>query len=79
MGDGIELGKNMNFNEIFRAYKDVFLLLYEFHLKNKLHLIWGNHDMVLRKHKRTKKLLDSYFDERIVLDIEGFKDIALFL
>lgn len=63
LGDGIELWENTDFDEIFNAHKDVFLLLRDFHLKNRLHMIWGNHDMVFRNPKRTAALLANYFDE----------------
>ena len=51
-------------------------------------MLWGNHDMVLRKNRRTDKLLGTYFDEitstekellkglefdeSIILNVEGF-------
>ena len=89
LGDGIELWENHDFKEIFEAHQNVFMLLREFHLKNKLHIIWGNHDMILRKNKKAQKLLGSYFDritsttkdllngltldEGIILEVEGFK------
>ncbi len=63
LGDGIELWKNSDFKEVFEAHKNIFFLLREFHLKNRLHMIWGNHDMTLKSPKRTTKLLGSYFDE----------------
>ena len=87
LGDGIELWENNDFTEIFEAHQNVFLLLRDFHLKNRLHMLWGNHDMVLRKPKRVDKMLGTYFDpitsttkdllkgltfdESIVLEIEG--------
>ncbi|WP_298365395.1 metallophosphoesterase family protein [uncultured Lutibacter sp.] len=95
LGDGIELWENRNFNEIFKAHQNVFLLLRDFHLKGKLHMIWGNHDMVLRKDKKVDKLLGSYFDEitstdkdllkglkfneSIILDVEGFEKNILLI
>ena len=63
LGDGIELWENTDFHDIFEANKDVFLLLREFHLKDRLFMIWGNHDMVFRNPKTTEKVLGSYFDE----------------
>ncbi|WP_299525540.1 metallophosphoesterase [uncultured Lutibacter sp.] len=88
LGDGNELWKNHNFKDIFEAHKNIFMLLREFHLKNRLHMIWGNHDMVLKSPKRTEKNLGSYFDEvtsttkellsgliydeGIILEVEGF-------
>ncbi|MBI9040354.1 metallophosphoesterase [Lutibacter sp.] len=87
LGDGIELWENLFFNDVFEAHKNNFLLLREFHLKNKLHMLWGNHDMVLKSPKKAAQLLDSYFDkitgkdqdllagltleEGIVLEVEG--------
>jgi len=95
LGDGIELWENLYFNEIFEAHKNSFMLLREFHLKNKLHMIWGNHDMTLKSEKKSTKLLDSYFDkitgtdkdllkglifnEGIVLEPEGFNKNILLI
>ncbi|REE83375.1 UDP-2,3-diacylglucosamine pyrophosphatase LpxH [Lutibacter oceani] len=88
LGDGIELWENLFFNEIFEAHKNDFLLMRKFHLKKRLHMIWGNHDMSLKSEKKSTKLLDSYFDkitgtnkdllkgltfnEGIILEPEGF-------
>ena len=95
LGDGIELWENLYFNEIFEAHKNSFMLLREFHLKKKLHMIWGNHDMTLKSEKKSTKLLDSYFDkitgtdkdllkglifnEGIVLEPEGFNKNILLI
>ena len=89
LGDGIELWENLFMNEIFEAHKNVFLLLREFHLKKRLHMLWGNHDMVLKNPNKSEKLLGTYFDkitsstkklldgfifdEGIVLEVEGFE------
>ena len=53
LGDGIELWENRKFEEIFDAHQNVFLLLRDFYLKNRLHMLWGNHDMVFKNKKRT--------------------------
>ena len=76
LGDGIELWENNSFKDIFEAHKDIFLLMKEFHLDNRLHVIWGNHDMVLRKPKTVKKLLDSYIDQQTNKTIDLFKNIT---
>src|SRR5690606_4680701 len=49
LGDGNELWENLHFKSIFEAHKNVFLLLKEFHDDNRLHLLYGNHD-VIKKH-----------------------------
>ena len=61
LGDGDELWEN-SFKNIFEANKYVYLLLKEFHLKDKLHFIWGNHDMDYRNPKKVEKNLAYYFD-----------------
>ncbi|WNW00995.1 metallophosphoesterase family protein [Tenacibaculum sp. HL-MS23] len=61
LGDGDELWEN-KFVNIFNANKDVYLLLKQFHDKNRLHLIWGNHDMDYRNPKKVCKNLNYYYD-----------------
>jgi UDP-2,3-diacylglucosamine pyrophosphatase LpxH len=88
LGDGIELWENRDFGEIFNAHQNVFLLLRDFYLKDRLHMLWGNHDMVFKNKIKTDKLLGSYFDEitstqkdllkgfvydeGIILEVDGF-------
>lgn len=47
----------------------------QFHMENKLHMIWGNHDMVYRNPNYAKKHLSTYFDPKVGEDVELFKDI----
>ena len=95
LGDGIELWENLFFNEIFEAHKNVFMLLKEFYQKNRLHMIWGNHDMTLKNEKKAASLFNTYFDkitgtqkdlltgltfnEGIVLEPEGFEKDILLI
>jgi UDP-2,3-diacylglucosamine pyrophosphatase LpxH len=95
LGDGIELWENRNFEEIFDAHQNVFLLLRDFYLKNRLHMLWGNHDMVFKNKHRTDTLLGTYFDaisssekellkgfifeEGIILDVEGLNKNILLI
>ncbi len=75
IGDGDELWENVSFNSIFDAHKNVYLLLKQFHKNNRLHMIWGNHDMVYRNPDYVKKHLSTYFDEKLGEDVELFCDI----
>lgn len=61
LGDGDELWEN-SFDKIFRANKEVFLMLKKFHDKNQLHFIWGNHDMDYKQPKNRVKNLHSYLE-----------------
>jgi len=62
LGDGDELWENIHFQSVFEAHKNVFKLLKQFHLKKRLHMIWGNHDMVYKDPNYVKKHLSHYFD-----------------
>ncbi|WP_234974606.1 metallophosphoesterase [Tenacibaculum agarivorans] len=62
LGDGDELWEN-NFTSIFKANKDTFLILKKFHDLNRLHFIWGNHDMDYKSSKHIQKNLASYYED----------------
>lgn len=62
VGDGDELWENSRFESIFQAHKNVYKLLKKFHLKDRLHMIWGNHDMVYKNPKYVEKHLYKYFE-----------------
>ena len=93
LGDGIELWENTSFAPIYSTYKDTFDLLKLFNHKNKLYLIWGNHDMEFRDPKMVEKILhtlhtpknisdkDIYFnlkyDESLLFEIVGTQKTIL--
>ena len=76
LGDGDELWENISFKSILNAHKNVFMLMKQFHEENKLHMIWGNHDMVYRNPNYVKKHLSSYFDPKVGEDVELFGNIT---
>ncbi|MDD7915148.1 metallophosphoesterase family protein [Polaribacter ponticola] len=62
LGDGDELWENRNFSKIFKANKHIYLGLKKFHDKDRLHFIWGNHDMKYKKPSAIRKNLHYYYD-----------------
>ena len=62
LGDGDELWENSSFSAIFKAHKSIYMMLKKFHKKNRLHFIWGNHDMDYKNPKNIIKNLHYYFD-----------------
>lgn len=62
LGDGDELWENVHFKSIFEAHKNVFLLMKKFFDANRLHMVWGNHDMVYSNPRYVKKYLSTYFE-----------------
>lgn len=75
LGDGDELWENISFQAIFEAHKNIFLLLKKFHSENKMHLIWGNHDMVYKNSKYVTKHLSSYFDHKTEKEVPLFPNL----
>ena len=75
LGDGDELWENLSFNSILHAHKNVYELMKLFHDEGRLHMIWGNHDMVYRNPDYVKKNLSTYFDAKTGEDVELFCDI----
>lgn len=75
LGDGDELWENLHFESIFEAHKNVFKLLQRFHLEGRLHMVWGNHDMVYRDKAFVDKHLSHYFEPIDDADHELFQGI----
>jgi len=65
LGDGDELWENVDFNSIFEAHKNVFMLMQEFFNDNRLYRLVGNHDMAYTQKKYVAKRLHSYFNKII--------------
>lgn len=49
VGDGDELWKNKNFKDIAYAYENIFKILNKFKEKNRLYIIYGNHDIIKKR------------------------------
>ncbi len=76
LGDGDELWENLSFEPIFEAHKNVYKLMRDFHLENRLHMLWGNHDMVYKDPDYVKRHLFTYFDKIEGCDKVLFGDIV---
>ena len=63
VGDGDEIWKNRNVNDIAYTYSDIFKLLNKFKDDNRIYLIYGNHDIIKRSPKYLSATCTSYFDE----------------
>jgi len=76
LGDGDELWENIKFESILNAHKNVYMLMKLFHKDDRLHMIFGNHDMVYSNPNYVKKHLSTYFDAKTGQDIELFKNLT---
>jgi UDP-2,3-diacylglucosamine pyrophosphatase LpxH len=55
VGDGDELWKNWQFDDICRAYPRIFDLLHRFNRQNRLHMVYGNHDVRSGRREKVDK------------------------
>lgn len=78
LGDGIELWENTSFAPIYKTYKDTFDLLKLFNHKNKLYLIWGNHDMEFRDPKMVEKMWHLIHTPKNITDKDIFFNLKYF-
>ncbi|HHC78930.1 MAG TPA: serine/threonine protein phosphatase, partial [Flavobacteriia bacterium] len=70
LGDGVELWENYSFEPIYKAHKNIFELLKLFHQEDRLHMLWGNHDMVFRDPKTVEKIARKFFNPKTVREKE---------
>ena len=78
LGDGDELWENISFESILMAHKNVYALFQKFHLENRLHLMWGNHDMVYRDRQYVEEQLSTYFDPKDGREEILFENLAYY-
>jgi UDP-2,3-diacylglucosamine pyrophosphatase LpxH len=63
LGDGDELWKNKSLADISRIYADIFRLLSRFHTDDRLHIIFGNHDIEKRESKQSDERKNGRKDD----------------
>jgi predicted phosphodiesterase len=64
VGDGDELWENRHFEAIRKAHSDIFWLMREFYIDNRLYLIYGNHDIERQDPQKVRETLFQYYDDR---------------
>lgn len=83
LGDGDELWENRDFADIRSSHSHVYWIMQQFFLDNRLHLIFGNHDIERKDPDVVRKTLYEYYDERtgkvlpLLNGIEVVESIAL--
>ncbi|UCE93787.1 MAG: metallophosphoesterase family protein [Flavobacteriaceae bacterium] len=75
LGDGIELWENNSFRPIYETYKHIFELLKRFYEKQRLYLLWGNHDMEFRDPIMVEKVMRTFFTPRNIADKDAIFDL----
>ncbi|MFA9464447.1 MAG: metallophosphoesterase family protein [Velocimicrobium sp.] len=62
-GDGDELWEYCNFRNIRLAHSDVFKVMKKFYDKNRLILLYGNHDIFIKRKSYVEKNYYEFYDE----------------
>lgn len=63
VGDGDELWEHSKFKDIRNAHGDVYGLLSQFHQENRFLMLYGNHNMELKRPSVVMRNLYHFFDE----------------
>lgn len=75
LGDGIELWENYSFEPIYMAHRKVFELMKLFYVQKRLHLLWGNHDMIFRDPLTVEKIFYQFFTPENIKEKEQLFDL----
>lgn len=78
LGDGDELWENKDFKCISTINNKIFYILNRFLRKNRLFMIYGNHDMIKKKENWVKKNMVNGVSECYNQNIELFHDIKIY-
>lgn len=63
LGDGDELWENRKMNPIIETHSDAFWMMAKFYKKNRLYMLYGNHDIVKSRKSFTKKHCSDFYCE----------------
>ena len=74
-GDGDELWEYSNFKHIRLAHTDIFVALKKFFDKNRLIMLYGNHNIFLKSKKFVSDNYFTFYDEYNQERIDLFKDL----
>ncbi len=78
LGDGVELWENYSFEPIYKAHKNIFELLKLFHQNDRLHMLWGNHDMIFKDPKTVEKIARKFFNPKTVREKESLFNLKYY-
>ncbi|MEA4847767.1 MAG: metallophosphoesterase [Clostridiaceae bacterium] len=75
IGDGDELWENSSFDDIKQVHSNVFWLLSKFYNEGRLHMIFGNHDMIKRDKRFVRTNMCQYFNEPVRMYVPLFENV----
>lgn len=77
LGDGDELWENREYKDIINQYSNIYWIMSEFYKIGKLHMIYGNHDIVKKNKKYVEKKLSQFYCDNQKRFIPLLEDIRI--
>ncbi|NBH83591.1 serine/threonine protein phosphatase [bacterium C-53] len=77
LGDGEELWENRSLSKIVETYGNIYWFLREFYRRNRLYMIYGNHDYAKHKPKYVRKNYASFYNDCTNRWEELFPDLKI--
>jgi UDP-2,3-diacylglucosamine pyrophosphatase LpxH len=75
VGDGDELWENRQFRRIYNSHLSIFELLKKFHASHRLYMLYGNHNMQLKKRAYVEDSLRVVYDDYLETEDDLFPDL----
>ncbi|HZJ78723.1 MAG TPA: metallophosphoesterase [Clostridia bacterium] len=76
-GDTDELWENKRLSDIVDAHTEIYRLLCKFYKRNRLYMLYGNHDMA-KLNERNSKCIESYFNKEICDGVDIETDVTFY-
>ncbi len=77
LGDGDELWENKDPSDIIREHMNAYWIMSKFYNENRLHLLYGNHDMCKKDCKLLRHKYYNYYDKDLKEYIPLFSNIKI--
>lgn len=77
LGDGDELWENRKLKTIVEVHSDIFWIMSEFYRRQRLYLVYGNHDIVKRSPDYMRKHCADYYCEQSRCQMPLLPDISV--
>ncbi|MDF2802194.1 MAG: hypothetical protein K0S61_2097 [Anaerocolumna sp.] len=77
IGDGDELWENRSMEDIKYTYSHIFWLLSKFYAADRLHMLYGNHDIVKKDKAFAKDYYEYFYDESLKKYVTLFPGIQM--
>ncbi|MDO9087275.1 MAG: metallophosphoesterase [Anaerolineaceae bacterium] len=77
LGDGDDLWKNHNFQEIFTAHRVIFEVMMRFYAEKRFYMMLGNHDIEKSSPRFLQSNFHTYFDETTQQRRPFFPDLEI--